>query len=139
CLRHWLPRLAERLQKPANLVTAVLGLSTIGLILVAQFDLLARISWRGWIGMSALLVASCAFGWLLGGPGGDNRRGLALTACLRNVGVGLVIATGSFSGTAAVTAATAYGIFEIVGSLLLALAWGRVGAVTTGRPVGCGP
>ena len=37
--------------------------------------------------------------------------------------VGLVIATSNFGGTAAVTAVLAYGIFEIVGSLLLALAW----------------
>src|SRR5207302_1219895 len=102
-------------------------------------DLLARISWRGWVGMSALLIASCTFGWLLGGPGGDNRKAMALTTSLRNVGVGLVIATGSFPGTAAVTAATAYGIFEIVGSLLLALGWGRVAAVPTGPPAGCGP
>jgi BASS family bile acid:Na+ symporter len=50
---------------------------------------------------------------------------LALTTSLRNVGVGLVIVTGNFGGTAAVTAVLAYGIFEIVGSLLLALAWSR--------------
>ena len=58
-------------------------------------------------------------------PGSDNRRALALTTSLRNVGVGLVIVTGNFGGTAAVTAVLAYGIFEIVGSLLLALVWSR--------------
>lgn len=124
-LRHWRPGLAERLRKPANVVSAVLGLSTVGLILVVQFHLLAEISLGGWIGMAALLLASAASGWLLGGPGIDNRRAVALTTCLRNVGVGLVIAAGNFAGTAAVTAALAYGIFEIVGSLLLAVAWGR--------------
>jgi len=35
------------------------------------------------------------------------------------------IATSDFGGMAAVTAVLAYGIFEIVGSLLLALAWSR--------------
>jgi BASS family bile acid:Na+ symporter len=55
---------------------------------------------------------------------------MALTTSLRNVGVGLVIATGSFAGTAAVTAALAYGIFEIVGSLLLALGWAQGEAAT---------
>jgi BASS family bile acid:Na+ symporter len=123
-LRHWRPALAERLQKPANLVSAVLGLSTVGLILAVQFDLLAEIGLRGWVGMCALLIASSVSGWLLGGPGIDNRKAVALTTCLRNVGVGLVIAVGNFAGTAAVTAALAYGIFEIVGSLLLAVAWG---------------
>lgn len=127
-LRHWRPVLAERLQKPANLMSAILGLSTVGLILVVQFDLLAEIGLRGWAGMSALLFASGASGWLLGSPGIANRKAVALTTCLRNVGVGLVIAVGNFAGTAAVTTALAYGIFEIVGSLLLAVGWGRCSA-----------
>ena len=124
-LRHWRPVLAQRLQKPANLVSAILSLSTVGLILVVQFNLLAEVGLRGWAGMSVLLIASGASGWLLGGPGIENRKAVALTTCLRNVGVGLVIAVGNFAGTAAVTASLAYGIFEIVGSLLLAVAWGR--------------
>ena len=37
----------------------------------------------------------------------------------------LVIATGAFAGTAAVTAALVYGLLEVVGSLLLALVWAR--------------
>jgi len=94
-------------------------------VLAVYFPLLAAIRLRGYVGMLALLLASWAAGWLLGGPGADNRRALALTTSLRNVGVGLVIATTNFGGTAAVTAVLAYGIFEIVGSVLLALAWGR--------------
>jgi BASS family bile acid:Na+ symporter len=50
---------------------------------------------------------------------------MTLTASLRNVGVGLVIATGAFAGTSAVTAVLVYGLFEVVGSLMLALWWGR--------------
>jgi BASS family bile acid:Na+ symporter len=132
CLNHWRPRLAERLQKPANLLSAVLGLSTVALILIVQFHMLAEIGLRAWFGMFALLLATCVSGWLLGGPGSDNRKAMALTTSLRNVGVGLVIATGSFPGTAVVTATLAYGIFEIFGSLLLAVAWGRRGARTIG-------
>jgi BASS family bile acid:Na+ symporter len=125
CVRHWWPRMAERLQKPANLLSAILGLATVGLVLVVQFHLVAEIGLRGWVGMFALLIASWASGWLLGGPGVDNRKALSLTTSLRNVGVGLVIATGNFSQTAAVTVAVVYGIFEIVGSTLLALWWAR--------------
>ena len=130
CVNRWWPRLAERLQKPANLLSAVLSLFTVGLILVVQFPLLAEIGLRAWVGMSALLLATCVSGWLLGGPGSANRKAMALTTSLRNVGVGLVIATGNFPGTAAVTATLAYGIFEILGSLLLAVAWGQRGATT---------
>jgi BASS family bile acid:Na+ symporter len=128
CLRHWRPGLAERLQRPAKLIGRALGLFTIGLILVCQYPLLTKIALRGWVGMSALLIVSLASGWLLGWPGSDNRRAMALTTALRNVGVGLVIAAGSFPGTAAVSAALAYGIFEILGSLVVALAWSRLGA-----------
>ena len=124
-VRHWLPRLANGLQRPANLLSAILNLVTLVVVLFVYFPLMAAIRLRGYAGMLALLVASWAAGWLLGGPGTDNRRALALTTSLRNVGVGLVIATSNFGGTAAVTAVLAYGIFEIVGSVLLALAWGR--------------
>jgi BASS family bile acid:Na+ symporter len=124
-VRHWLPGLATRLQKPANLLSAILNLAAMGLILVVYFPLLAAIRLRSYVAMSGLLVACWAAGWLLGGPGSDNRKALALTTSLRHVGVGLVIVTSNFGGKAAVTAVLAYGIFEIVGSLLLALAWGR--------------
>jgi bile acid:Na+ symporter, BASS family len=124
-VRQWRPKLAERLQRPANLLSKVLNLVTIGLILVVHFQLLAEIRPIGFVGMLALLVASWSAGWLFGGPGGDNRKAMTLTTSLRNAGVGLVIATGAFAGTAAVTATLAYGLFAVVGSLLLALWWGR--------------
>jgi BASS family bile acid:Na+ symporter len=122
---RWRPRLAERLKKPANLLSSVLGLVVICVILVAHFPMLAEIRLRGWVGMAALLLATTAIGWLLGGPGSANRRTMALTTNLRNVGVGLVIAASNFPGTAALTATLAYGLFEIIGSLLLAFAWSR--------------
>jgi len=124
-LRHWLPTLANKLLKPASLLSALLNLATFVLVLFAYYPLLAEIRLRAYLGMSALLAASFAAGWLLGGPGSGHRKALMLTTSLRNVGVGLVIVTGSFGGTAAVTAVVVYGIFEIVGSLLLALACGR--------------
>ncbi len=46
---------------------------------------------------------------------------MTLTTLLRNVGVGLVIATSNFPGTAAMTATLAYGLLEIAGSLLLTI------------------
>src|ERR1043166_8648552 len=93
-----------------------------------------EIQLRAYAGMLALLMASWAAGWLLGGSESLTRRTMTLTTSLRNVGVGLVIATGSFAGTAAVTAALAYGLFEVVGSLLLAVAWGRRATVSNLMP-----
>jgi BASS family bile acid:Na+ symporter len=124
-VRQRCPTLADRLRKPANLASKVLNLVAVGLILVTQSQLLTEIRPRGFVGMLALLIASWAAGWLLGGPATDSRTAMTLTTSLRNVGVGLVIATSAFAGTPAVTAALAYGLFAVVGSLLLALGWAR--------------
>jgi BASS family bile acid:Na+ symporter len=124
-VRQWRPPLADRLQKPATLLSKVLNLAVVGFILVAQFHLLTEIPLRALVGMLALLLASWAAGWLLGGPGLDSRKAMTLTTSLRNVGVGLVIATGSFAGTPAITAVLVYGLFEVLGSLVLALWWSQ--------------
>jgi BASS family bile acid:Na+ symporter len=129
-VRQWFPALAGRLLGPADRAAKVLNLAVIGLILATQFGQLAAIRPRGFAGMAALLVVSWAAGWLFGGPDRGVRRAMTLTTSLRNVGVGLVIANGAFAGTPAVTAALAYGLFEVFGSLLLALAWARRGAPT---------
>ncbi len=119
-VRQWRPSLVDLLLKPAILVSKLLNLSVVGLILFAQFHLLLEIRLRGFVGMLAMLIASWIAGYLLGGPTSDTRKAMTLTTALRNVGVGLVIATSSFPGTPAVTAVLAYGILEILGSLLLA-------------------
>jgi BASS family bile acid:Na+ symporter len=132
-VRHWRPGLADRLQKPALLGSKILNLAAVGLIVVTQFHLLMETPARGFVGMLILLLASWVAGWLLGGPGAGNRKAMTLTTSLRNVGVGLVLATGSFAGTPAVTAVVVYGLFGVVGSLLLALGWARKESVTTGN------
>jgi BASS family bile acid:Na+ symporter len=106
-------------------VSKVLNLVVVGFILATQFHLLTEIRPRGFVGILALLIVSWAAGWLLGGPDTGIRKAMTLTTSLRNVGVGLVIATGTFAGTPAVTATLVYGLFEVVGSLLLALWWPR--------------
>ena len=129
-VRQWRPRLAEWLQKPAGLVSKGLNLVTVGLILIAQFDLLREIRLRAFVGMLVLLIASWVAGWLLGGKDLATRKTMTLTTSLRNVGVGLVIATSTFANTPAVTATLVYGLFEVVGSLLLALGWARTARAT---------
>jgi bile acid:Na+ symporter, BASS family len=87
--------------------------------------MLADTRLRGFVGMLLLLGGSLLIGWLAGGPKQASRRTMALTTALRNVGLGLVIVTGNFAGTPAVSAALAYGILEVLGSLLVALWWRR--------------
>jgi BASS family bile acid:Na+ symporter len=124
-VRHLRPQFADRLLDPLELVSKILNLGVAGLILATQFSMLLDIRVRGFVGMLILLVASLVIGWLAGGAEREIRRTMALTTALRNVGVGLVIVTANFSGTPAVSAALAYGIVEVFGSLLLAFWWGR--------------
>lgn len=129
-LRQGRPLLAQRLQGPADRVSKLLSLAAVGVILAAHFELLAEIRPRGYVGMLAVLLASGLAGWLLSPAGADTRKALTLTTSLRNVGVGLVIASGNFAGTPAVTAVVVYGLFEVVGCLVLAMAWGRHAGAT---------
>jgi bile acid:Na+ symporter, BASS family len=130
-LRHWRPALAARLLKPAKLLSLILGLATLGVILAVQFGILLEIPLRAYGGMTALVFASVAGGWLLGGPGRANRAAVAMATGVRNVGVCLVIATVSFPGTKAVTATTAFALFQTILVALVALAWGRFAAPAT--------
>jgi BASS family bile acid:Na+ symporter len=124
-IRNLRPESAKRLLMPADRLSKILGLLACGLIIGTQYQLLSEIRPRGVVGMLLLLIASFGAGWAFGGPETERRKAMTLTTSLRNVGVGLVIATGNFAGTPAVTAVLAYGLFEIIGSLLLALWWGR--------------
>src|SRR5262249_15329635 len=114
-----------RIQKPANLLSKLLNLAVVVLVLVTQGHLMTEIRVTGFVGMFVLLVASWAAGWLLGGQAADERRAMTLTTSLRNVGVGMIIAAGAFAGTPALTAVLVYGLLGVIGSLLLALRWGR--------------
>jgi BASS family bile acid:Na+ symporter len=124
-VRQWRPKLATRLQRPATLLGKALNLLAIGVIVVVQFPMLAQIRVIGFLGMFILLAVSLGAGWLLGGPGGDRRKAMAMTTALRNAGVGLVFASSSFPGTPALTAVLAYAIIELLGALLVAFAWSR--------------
>jgi BASS family bile acid:Na+ symporter len=134
-VRHWRPALALKLKRPAGLLSAVLNVATLAVVLGAQFDMLVGIPVRAFAGMSALVFAGVAIGWLLGGPGGETRTAMAMATAVRNVAVSLVIATASFPGTPAVTAATAFAIFQTVLLALVALTWGRLARATKGGSV----
>src|SRR5205823_4701682 len=102
---QWLPSLAERLKQPFGRLSLLLNLLVFGLILGLHFRTFGAIRFRAFAGMFALVIGSFAIGWVLGESGSSNRKTMALSTSVRNVAVSLVIATGSFPGTPAVTAA----------------------------------
>jgi bile acid:Na+ symporter, BASS family len=123
-VRQWRPLMADRLKKPANLLSMVLNLTLLGLIISVQFEMLMGIALRGFVGMLALVLAGVAAGWILGGSG--NRSAMVMATSVRNVGVSLVIVTAVFPGTGAVVAATAFALFQTIVMALIALSWGRL-------------
>jgi bile acid:Na+ symporter, BASS family len=124
-IRNFAPGRAARLEFPTNSVSLSLTLVSVVGIIATQYPALAAIRLQGFPGMIVLLAVSLAAGWLPGSGTNDVRRSLAVTTALRNLGLGLVIATGSFAGTSAPTAVLAYGLFGIAGTVAIACWWGR--------------
>jgi bile acid:Na+ symporter, BASS family len=124
-LRRRCPGRANNLITPLDFFNKILTFGVVCLITGAQFRTLTEIRLTGFIGMSVLLAGSLLIGWLAGGPGRACRKSMALTTSLRNVGLGLVIATDNFAGSPVTSAALVYGIMQIVASLVVAFWWGR--------------
>ena len=136
-VRHWRPDWAARLSKRAGQVSTLLNLALLAVVVTVQFQMLLGIRARGYAIMCVLVGAGVAAGWLLGGPARGTRTAMAMATAVRNVGVSLVIATKTFPGTSAVTAATIFAIFQTVLMAVVALAWGRLAsasAMTTKAP-----
>ena len=120
------PAWAQRLKSPLSRLGTLLNVSLLGLILVVQFHMLAEIRGAGYVAMVALLACSAAGGWILGRRDEGDRKTLAITTAVRNVGVGLVIAGTSFPGTPAVTFTTAYALLQTVLTALAVAAISRM-------------
>ena len=125
-LRHQYPSLADKLRGPAGVLSASLNLLTLAVILFVQFRVLAEIRFIGYVGMLSLLIVTMVAGALAAKRTPEERKGMVITTSVRNVGVGLVIVSGSFPGTAAITSATVYALFQTIVMVLVALAWGRL-------------
>ena len=116
---------AAKLQKRANLLSAVLSLVVFALIISLQYKTLAEIRWVGFVGLTLLILLCLAAGWIVGGQMIGVRRAVSLTTAARNVGVALVIATASFPDSAAVTAVIVVAIFQTMLLTLISLSMGR--------------
>ena len=128
-VRQWRPSLAQKFKRPADIVSTILNLCTLGFIVGVRFGMLAVIHFQAFIGMLALVAATMAAGWLLGASGSENRKAMTFTTSVRNVAVALEIATSSFPATPAVTAVLVYGLFQTLLMAAVAFACGRLGAV----------
>jgi predicted Na+-dependent transporter len=94
-LRHWQPQLAERLERPLNLVANLLLLGVLVVLLLKAGPLLLATLPRHPAGLLAMLVligASQLLGRVLGGWQGREGVSTALVTAMRNPGLALVFA-----------------------------------------------
>jgi BASS family bile acid:Na+ symporter len=133
-INHWRPDWAARWLAPAVVVSKVLNTATLAVILTSQFPRLLDIRPGGILTMLILLGVSLGAGRSAGGRRDQDRRAVALTTSIRNVGLGLVIASGTFAGTPAATTVVVYGLLQLLGSFLLALLWRRTPSPGKVRP-----
>ena len=124
-IHHAAPRLTSWTVKPVSVLANVLLLALVGLIVATQYESLAAIRFRGWMGMSLLLLASLCIGWFFGASDTPTRKAMATATATRNAAVALVIVTSNFAGTPAVTAVVAYALFSTLGAVGCALLLGR--------------
>jgi predicted Na+-dependent transporter len=125
-VHHVAPNIARRIVKPLGLVANILLMSVVVLVLAREYESIASIRPRGWLGMGLLLAATLGIGWVCGGPTRATRKSLAVTTGVRNAAVALVIVSGNSADTAAVTAVVAYGIASIFATLGFSFLLGAV-------------
>jgi BASS family bile acid:Na+ symporter len=120
-VHHWAPAATHKAARPVRAIANILLVALIVMIIFDQYETLAAIRGRAWLGMAALSKGSLAIGWVCGGADAGRQKAMALTTATRNVAVGLIIAGGSLSGTPAVTAVVAYGLFSTLAALACAI------------------
>jgi BASS family bile acid:Na+ symporter len=96
-VRAFLPRVADRVEKPAALVAKVVLTAATLLLLVLAFPQLLKVLTVGTVAaIAAFTVLGLAFGHILAGPDPGDSAVLALSSALRHPGIALAIASGNF-------------------------------------------
>lgn len=124
-VRKYVPCVADRLIRPASILSLALNLVTLLAVLIVYFSMLASIRARGYLGMLCLLLGCVLVGAAMRGSTANDLKAMVISTSVRNAGVSLVVATTSFVGTPAVTSATAYALFQTVAMAGIALLWGK--------------
>ncbi len=93
-IRHNSPDIAEKLYKPAMLVSTLSFIASVVLSIGARQEGLEQFGRETALAFLAFLVILMAVGWALGGPSNEGRQVLSVSTNLRNVGLVYVLADG---------------------------------------------
>ena len=115
--------LAGRIKPLLDWLSNISLILLISLICVTNFDKVLQVFGTHGILAALLFIAfGCVIGWLLGGPGNDTRRVLALGTGQRNIAAALVVASQSFSDPQVIVMVTVVAVIGLVTLMPLARA-----------------
>ena len=116
--------LAARVKPALDVISNVSLILLIILISAANIDkVLDVFGTRGILAALLFIALGFGIGWLLGGPGEDTRRVLALGTGQRNIAAALVVGTQSFSDPRVVVMVIVVAIVGLVASCRLLVRW----------------
>jgi BASS family bile acid:Na+ symporter len=116
-LRAWREGVAARVKPVLDWVSNVILVPMVLLLAVANIDKILHVfGTRGILAGLLLIALGFGIGWMLGGPGVETRRALALGTGQRNIAAALVVATESFDDPSVVIMVI---VVTIVGLLTL--------------------
>lgn len=120
-IRSVAPDIAERIYKPAMLVSTLSFVVSVILSLSVRQDALAEFSTGSVLAMLCFILILMATGWILGGAEQDYRQVLAVTTNLRNVGLVYVLVDGCCADDSYSTALFAFMAIMVPANLALTI------------------
>jgi BASS family bile acid:Na+ symporter len=123
---QWRPGLSSKLVIPSGRLSKILNFLMISAIAFLQFRIIAGIRQDELFVMIILVIACMTTGWLTGWPGLKNRTSSSIITIMRNMGLGMGIATSSFPGSPVVTTILAYSVVAGIIALVFAFILRRI-------------
>ena len=98
-MRTVAPAVAGRLVKPISVIAGIVLLACVVAIVWVAFPIILTVAKSAnVIAIAAFVLAGLVMGYLLGGPGEENRASLAIATSSRHPGIAIAIAQANFPG-----------------------------------------
>jgi len=123
-LQRLVPEVAPKLGRLLGLLSIVIFIIVAATSSQHKSPAIKSLGANGIVAIVVLTLSSWIVGWLLGGPEVRNRKVLAISTSMRNVGVCLPIAINYFPGTEVVAPILAFSGISIPMNMLFALITG---------------
>ena len=123
-IRSRAPVWAERLYKPAMLISTLCFIASVMISMGDRQDAMAELGAGSLTGMLVFILVMMAVGWFMGGPDSESRQVLAVSTNLRNVGLVYVIVDDCCGDPLLPISVLAFMAIMVLPNLLLTVACG---------------